>query len=79
MLNVLPHAAESLLDLFTVDQLQRAIEYQTTLPDETIDDWETRHLVAAEQLCMYAEQLYPKQLTKFTQRLRRKLNLISDD
>lgn len=79
MLNVLPHTAEALLDLFTVDQLQRAIEYQTTLPDETIDDWETRHLIAAEQLCMYAEQLYPKQLTKFTQRLRRKLNLISDD
>lgn len=75
MTDYLTHTVSSLLDLFTVDQLQRTIEYQTTLPDETVDDWEPRHLMAAEQLCLYAEMMYPKQLVKHTTRLRTKLNL----
>lgn len=75
MTNYLSHTTSELLDLFTVDQLQRTIEYQTTLPDETVDDWETKHLVAAEQLCLYAETMYPKQLSKYSARLRIKLRL----
>lgn len=75
MTNYLPHTISSLLDLFTVAQLQWTIEYQTTLPDETVDDWEARHLLAAEQLCLYAEMMYPKELTKYSTRLRTKLNL----
>lgn len=74
----LTHSIESLLDLLTASQIQQVIERQTTLNDDTIDDWEQRHLLAAEQLCLYAEKLYPKQLAKCTERLRHKLKLTDE-
>lgn len=78
MIGHLTHTVESVLDLFTVSQIQQVIEHQTMISDDTVDDWESRHLIAAEQLCLYAEELYPKQLTKCTERLRHKLNLIDE-
>jgi len=78
MIGHLTHSVESMLDLFTVSQIQQVIERQTMLNDDTVDDWMPRHLIAAEQLCLYAEQTYPKQLAKCTERLRRKLNLIDE-
>lgn len=74
----LPHTVESLLDLFTVSQIQEAIEHQLKL-NETEDDWEQRHLLAAEYLCNYGELMYPKQLAKHCDKLRTKLNLYGDN
>ena len=74
----LPHTVESLLDLFTVSQIQQAIEHQLNL-NETEDDWEQRHLLAAEYLCNYGELMYPKQLAKYCDKLRTKLNLYGDN
>jgi len=79
MINHLTHTCSALLDLLTVSQIQQVIERQTMLNDDTIDDWEPQHLLAAEQLCLYAEITYPKQLTKYTDRLRNKLNLLGDN
>jgi hypothetical protein len=78
MLNDLPPITESVLDLFNPAQLQQALVYQTQL-DESVDDWESRHLHAAECLCLYAELTYPKQLNKYAHALRKKLNLLGDD
>ena len=78
MLDYLPHTTSSLLDLFTADLLQRAIVHQTEIQDETVDDWEPRHIHAAEQLCLYAERTYPRQLKKHVQALRNKLNITED-
>ena len=78
MIEHLTHTVESVLDLFTVSQLQQVIERQTMLNDDSVDDWEPRHLIAAEQLCLYAEELYPQQLTPHTNRLRRKLKLTEE-
>ena len=79
MLDQLPYMTIALLDLFTVDQLQRAIEYQTNSPDDTLDDWEPRHIHAAEQLCIYAERTYPRQLNKYVRALRNKLNINEEE
>jgi hypothetical protein len=78
MIGYLTHSVESVLDLFTVSQIQQVIEHQTMINDDTVDDWEPQHLIAAEQLCLYAEELYPKQLAKCTERLRRKLKLTDE-
>lgn len=74
----LPHTVESLLDLFTVSQLQQTLEHQLKL-DETSDDWERRHLLAADYLCSYSELMYPKRLAKHCDKLRTKLNLTDDN
>lgn len=78
MIGHLTHTVESVLDLFTVSQLQQVIEWQTMLNDDSVDDWAPRHLIAAEQLCLYAEELYSRQLTPYTDRLRRKLKLTEE-
>lgn len=75
MIKHLTHSVASMLDLLTPAQLQEVIERQTTLNDDTVNDWEERHLIAAEQLCLYAETVYPKSLDKYVVRLRNKLNL----
>jgi len=77
MINHIPHTVEAVLDLFTADQLQTAIERHTRL-DETLDDWEPRHLLAAEYLCLYAELTYPRLLNQRCYALREKLELLGD-
>jgi len=74
----LPHTVESLLDLFTVSQLQQVFEHQLNL-DETVDDWEQRHLLAVDYLCNYSELMYSKQLAKYCDKLRTKLNLYDNN
>jgi len=78
MLNDLPLTTEAVLDLFNPTQLQEALVYQTQL-DESVDDWEPRHLHAAECLCLYAELTHPKPLNKYAHALRKKLNLLGDN
>ena len=76
MIGHLTHSVASVLDLLSPSQLQQVIERQTMLNDDTVNDWEERHLIAAEQLCLYAEIVYPKLLDKPVTRLRNKLNLL---
>ena len=79
MMNHLPHTVEALLDLFTPEQLQQALDYQTSVVNDTIDDWQQRHLIAAECLCLYVEQVYPRSsCRKAATALRNKLNLTED-
>lgn len=77
MINHLPHTLTSVLDLFLPSQIQQALVYQTQL-DESVDDWEPRHIHAAECLCLYAEFTHPKELSKYAHALRQKLNLLED-
>ena len=76
MIGHLTHSVASVLDLLTPAQLQQVIERQTMLNDDTVNDWEERHLIAAEQLCLYAEMVYPKSLDKCVARLRNILDLM---
>lgn len=77
MINHIPHTVEAAFDLFTVDQLQSVIDRNLRL-DETLDDWEPRHLLAAEYLCLYSELTYPRQLNQRCHALREKLELLGD-
>ena len=77
MLNHLPHTTSSVLDMFLPSQLQQALVYQTQI-EESVDDWHPRHIHAAECLCLYAEYTYPRELNKYAQALRQKLNLLED-
>lgn len=70
-----PHAIEALLDLFPPHMIAQAIEYQTTCPDDSLDDWTPRHLLAAEYLCNYTEMTYINRYNKQVERLRKKLEL----
>jgi hypothetical protein len=79
MLNHVPHTIEALLDLIPPAMLAQLIEYQTTAPYDTIEDWEPKHLYAADALCSYAEITYCGKLDKQTSRLRRKLGLTDAD
>ena len=75
MLDHIPHRLEALLDLIPPAMLGQIIEYQTTAPNDMLDDWEPRHLYAADVLCSYAEMIDHGRLDKQTSRLRRKLGL----
>ena len=67
-----PHAIEALLDLIPPALLSEAIKYQADAFNE--EPWEPRHLNAAEQLCLYVELTYGKQLLKESAQLRNKLD-----
>lgn len=74
-METIPHTLEALLDLIPPAMLGQIIEYQLTMPGDTVDDWEHQHLDAADALCTYAERNYMGQLNGSIKRLRRKLNL----
>ncbi len=74
----IPANIENLLDLIPLPVLQQIIEYQTSLPEDDLEDWEQRHIDAAENLCIYAELTYGKRLTKQTIALRTKLHLLNE-
>lgn len=71
-----PHTVASLLDLIPPHTIQDIIEYQTNLPEDSLDDWEPRHLYAAEMLCSYAESIYSQRLETKTLKLRQKLQML---
>ena len=74
-----PHTVCSLLDLFPPHAIGEALEYQATCPNDSLDDWESRHLLAAEYLCSYAEMTYLKRYSKQINRLRTKLDLQEEE
>lgn len=70
-----PHTVAALLDLIPPHTIQQIIEYQTNLPEDSLDDWAPQHLYAAEMLCSYAEVMYLQKLESKTNKLREKLQL----
>lgn len=70
----LPISIESLLDLVTPELIKQIIDYQVTVPHDTVDDWEPRHINAAEQLINYVEKTYPTLRTQ-SDKLLTKLEL----
>lgn len=75
----IPASVENLLDLIPPPLLQQIIEHQASLPNDRREDWEQRHIDAAENLCIYAEVTYRKRLLEQTTALRNKLNLLNED
>ena len=73
----LPISVESLLDLFPPDLLTQAMNYQIKLND-SVDDWMPRHINAAEQLCNYMRQTYPRSALELQEKLLLKLELIEE-
>jgi hypothetical protein len=43
-----------------------------------LDDWEAKHLLAADYLCSYAEMTYPRRYEKQVAKLRKKLQIMAD-
>jgi hypothetical protein len=72
-----PHTVAAVLDLLPPHVISAAIEYQSTCGD-TLDDWEAKHLLAADYLCSYAEMTYPRRYEKQVARLRKKLQIMAD-
>lgn len=73
----LPISVESLLDLFPPDLIVSAMNYQIKLND-SVDDWMPRHINAAEQLCNYMCQTYPRVALELREKLLLKLELIEE-
>jgi hypothetical protein len=55
----LPHTIESLLDLLLPDTLLLSLEHQIAVFHH--QDWEVRHHMAANSLCLYVFQTYGRQ------------------
>lgn len=75
-MNHVPHTVAALLDLIPPHTIQDIIEYQANLPEDSLDDWEPRHLYAAKMLCSYAESIYSQRLGIKTLKLRQKLQML---
>jgi hypothetical protein len=72
-----PHTVAAVLDLLPPHAIGEAIEYQSTCGD-TLNDWEPRHLLAADYLCSYAEMTYLRRYEKQIKKLRTKLKIMED-
>lgn len=75
-MNHVPHTVAALLDLVPPHVIQQIIDYQTNLPGDSVDNWEPRHLYAAEMLCSYVESTYLQNSQSKTSKLREKLQLL---
>lgn len=73
-MSLVPHTVESILDLFDRDSILKAIEHQTNI-DESIEDWEARHIMSAQYLCDYAMAVYGTGATESASKLLNKLDL----
>ena len=75
----LPHTVASVLDLFPPHLIEQAINHQARLLDDSVDDWEPRRIIAAEQLCNYMTEIHPRVLVESQQKLLLKLELLDSN
>lgn len=73
-MTLVPHTVESILDLFDRESIMKAIKHQANI-DETIEDWEARHIMSAQYLCDYAMAVYGRDATEDASKLLNKLEL----
>lgn len=74
----LPHTVESVLDLFPPHVITQSLEYLVGLDEDPVEDWEPRHINAAEQLCNYMRATYPRVAEALQEKLLLKLELIEE-
>ena len=75
----LPHTIESMLDLFPPHVITQSLEYLVGLDEDPVEDWEPRHINAAEQLCNYMQTTHPRVAEVLREKLLLKLQLIEEE
>jgi hypothetical protein len=73
--NHVPHTTEAVLDLIPPDSLLAAIRYN--ISGFYSDDWETRHQLAGNSLCLYVFQTHGQQ-SKVGQAAQQLFDLINE-